>query len=199
MLDWADAESKAAREKAMRKPSCRQVEETNAALASERDLTRVTVENPDGRGSMERVTKRVRDPIENLYSQGKLDDAQHKAAHMVRRAVEGMGTSIGSVDPERIRVDGGRAGDPAIYMLEAAETLRRVQKAVEAEMGKEGWAIVRRVAGYGEALSVVAMDFAVSLDDLKNGGVSREARAYASRALQRGLNCVVGEFGMSGS
>ena len=54
-------------------------------------------------------------------------------------------------------------------------------------LGKEGWAIVRRVAAYGEGLSVVGRDYAVSEADLKHDGISREAKAYVSRALLRGL------------
>ena len=150
-----------------------------------------------GMGKWKRATKRVIDPIENLFARGRLDDMQHKAAHLVRKAVEGMSQSVGSIDPERIRVDGGKAGDATIYILEAGDVLKRAKQAVELEMGREGWNVVRRVAGDGEALTVVALDFVVSAEELKNGGVSREAKAYASRALQLGLNHVAVEFGLS--
>ena len=186
MVDWAEAENRAAKAKVSRRSSFRS-SNTDGTLASKRDLRSAVIENPYIPGSMETATKRVRDPIENLYSQGKLDNAQLKAAHILRRAVEKMGTRISSVDPERVRVDGGKKGDPALYMLNGAETLQRAQRAVEGELGKEGWAIVRRVAAYGEGLTVVARDYAVCESDLKNGGISREAKAYASRALQRGL------------
>ena len=46
---------------------------------------------------------------------------------------------------------------------------------------------MRRVAAYGEGLSVVGRDYAVSETDLKHDGISREAKAYVSRALLRGL------------
>ncbi|SFO06338.1 hypothetical protein SAMN04488056_10324 [Cohaesibacter marisflavi] len=197
MTDWAEAENRAARARATRQPSRKIKTETDTRLAGEKSLKRVMVENPYGNGDMERATRRVIDPIENLFARGRLDDMQHKAAHLVRKAVEGMNQSVGSIDPERIRVDGGKAGDATVYILEAGEVLKRAQKAVEIEMGREGWSVVRRVAGFGEALTVVALDFVVSAEELKNGGVSREAKAYASRTLQLGLNCVAVEFGLS--
>ena len=46
-----------------------------------------------------------------------------------------------------------------VRILEAGEVLKRAQRAVELEMGREGWNVVRRVAGDGEALTVVAFDF----------------------------------------
>nr|WP_321482602.1 hypothetical protein [uncultured Cohaesibacter sp.] len=197
MSDWAEAENSAARKRAVRQPIRKIKTETDTRLAGEKSLKRVMVENPYGNGEMERATKRVIDPIENLFARGRLDDMQHKAAHLVRKAVEGMSQSVGSIDPERIRVDGGKAGDATIYILEAGDVLKRAKQAVELEMGREGWNVVRRVAGDGEALTVVALDFVVSAEELKNGGVSREAKAYASRALQLGLNHVAVEFGLS--
>ncbi len=157
---------------------------------------RVMVENPYGKGEMERVKRRVIDPIENLFARGRLDDMQHRAAHLVRKAVEGMAQSVGSIDPERIRVDCSRAGDSSIFIMEAGALLKRAQNAVEREMGRDGWNVVRRVAGDGETLTAVAFDFIVSAEETKNGGVSREAIAYASRALQLGLNHVAVEFGL---
>ncbi len=196
MTDWAEAENKAARARAGRKPFRKIGSGCDGRLAGEKALKRVMVENPDGKGEMEKVTRRVIDPIENLFARGRLDDLQHRAAHIVRKAVEGMSQSVGSIDPERIRVDGGGTGDATVRILEAGEVLQRAQRAVELEMGREGWNVVRRVAGDGEALTVVAFDFVVSAEETKNGGVSREAKAYASRALQLGLNCVVEEFGL---
>ena len=52
---------------------------------------------------------------------------------------------------------------------------------------KKDGRFVRRVAAYGEGLSVVGRDYAVSEADLKHDGISREAKAYVSRALIRGL------------
>jgi hypothetical protein len=159
-------------------------------------IKRVMVENPYGNGTMERVKKRVIDPIENLFARGRLDDMQHKAAHIVRKAVEGMSQSVGSIDPERIRVDCSGAGDSTVIIMEAGALLKRAQKAVELEMGREGWGVVRRVAGDGETLTAVAFDFVVSAEEVSNGGVSREAKGYATCTLQRGLNCVAAEFGL---
>ena len=231
MSDWADAENRAVRARALRRkrPAEQQkiekeplpgsglyqlnqkhglkgkeklMEAVNRARAEELParaggpIKRVMVENPYGKGEFERVTRRVIDPIENLFARGRLDDMQHRAAHLVRRAVEGMAQSVGSIDPERIRVDCSGAGDSTIYIMEAGKMLKRAQEAVEREMGREGWSVVRRVAGDGEALTVVALDFVVSAEELSNGGVSREAKAYASRALQLGLNHVAVEFGL---
>lgn len=162
-------------------------------------IKRVMIENPYGKGEFEKVKRRVIDPIENLFARGCLDDMQHKAAHIVRKAVEGMAQSVGSIDPERIRVDCSGAGDSTVYIMEASATLKRAQQAVELEMGREGWNVVRRVAGDGETLTAVAFDFVVSAEEVSNGGLSREAKAYASRALQLGLNHVAVEFGLATS
>ena len=59
----------------------------------------------------------------------------------MRRTVERMGTRINSVDPERVRVDGGKKADPALYLLEGTETLKKAQRAVESALGKEGWGL----------------------------------------------------------
>ncbi|WP_321449272.1 hypothetical protein [uncultured Cohaesibacter sp.] len=159
-------------------------------------IKRVMIENPYGKGEFEKVKRRVIDPIENLFARGRLDDMQHRAAHIVRKAVEGMAQSVGSIDPERIRVDCSGAGDSTVFIMEASAMLKRAQQAVELEMGREGWNVVRRVAGDGETLTTVAFDFVVSAEEISNGGLSREAKAYASRALQLGLNHVAVEFGL---
>nr|WP_319513817.1 hypothetical protein [uncultured Cohaesibacter sp.] len=231
MSDWADAENKAVRARALRRtrPAEQQqiekeplpgsglyqlnqkhglkgkeklMEAVNRAKTEELPtrvggpVKRVMIENPYGKGEFEKVKRRVIDPIENLFARGRLDDMQHRAAHLVRKAVEGMAQSVGSIDPERIRVDCSGAGDSTVFIMEASATLKRAQQAVELEMGREGWNVVRRVAGDGETLTAVALDFVVSAEELKNGGVSREAKAYASRALQLGLNHVAVEFGL---
>ncbi|WP_321338107.1 hypothetical protein [uncultured Cohaesibacter sp.] len=187
MLDWARAENRADQQRSRRKPVGKRDEEQGSLMASRRDLERTLIENPYLKGEMETATRRTRDPLDSLHRQGKLDDAQLRAAHILRRTVERMGTRINSVDPERVRVDGGKKADPALYLLEGTETLKKAQRAVESALGKEGWAIVRRVAAYGEGLSVVGRDYAVSEADLKHDGISREAKAYVSRALLRGL------------
>ena len=232
MSDWADAENKAIRARAIRTKRRRpqqtiereplpgsalhQLNKADGLKGRKRrmqtvsrakedlggaktggPIKRVMIENPYGKGEFEKVKRRVIDPIENLFARGRLDDMQHKAAHIVRKAVEGMAQSVGSIDPERIRVDCSGAGDSTVFIMEASAVLKRAQEVVELNMGREGWNVVRRVAGDGEALTVVALDFVVSAEELKNGGVSREAKAYASRALQRGLNCVAAEFGVS--
>jgi NAD(P)-dependent dehydrogenase (short-subunit alcohol dehydrogenase family) len=187
MLDWATAENRADQERSRRKPVGKRGEAKVTVMASQRDLKQAVIENPYLKGEMETAIKRTRDPLDSLHRQGKLDDAQLKAALILRRTVERMGTRINSVNPERIRVDGGKKADPALYILEGAETLRTAQKAVESALGKEGWAIVRRVAAYGEGLSVVGRDYALSEADLRNDGISREAKTYVSRTLLRGL------------
>ncbi|WP_316859949.1 hypothetical protein [uncultured Cohaesibacter sp.] len=185
---------RAASEKVRRKTQA--APKTAGVMASEQDLISDLVENPYCKGSMEPVLKRVADPIEKLFSRGDLDDAQHKAAHIVRRAVEGMGVCIGSIDPERVRVDCSGSGDMTMRMLTAAKTLKQVEEAVCLELGRNGFNIVRRIAGYGEGVSAVAMDYACKVDDLKNGGVSRGARTYVNRCLFMGLNAVAESFGL---
>nr|WP_321482320.1 hypothetical protein [uncultured Cohaesibacter sp.] len=234
MSDWAEAENRAVRARALRRTrpaEQQQVEKeplpgsglyqlnqkhrlkgkeklmhaVNRARAEELPvraggpIKRVMIENPYGKGEFEKVKRRVIDPIENLFARGRLDDMQHRAAHIVRQAVEGMAQSVGSIDPERIRVDCSGAGDSTVYIMEASATLKRAQQAVELEMGREGWNVVRRVAGDGETLTAVAFDFVVSAEEVSNGGLSREAKAYASRALQLGLNHVAVEFGLATS
>lgn len=134
-----------------------------------------------------------KDPIQTLARKDLLDDAQVRAAHVIRQAVEKLSGGGGCIDLSRMRVDCAGAGDPTLYMLEAAELLGRIRAAV----GPDYANIVIRVAGYGEGPAGVARAYVRVAADLANGGADRASRGFVIRALQRGLDLAALELGIA--
>lgn len=151
----------------------------------QREVVSQRVDDPWRPGEREVVQRNVlHDPIEHLYAKGVIGEAQRKAAYEVRRLVEALGLSDAKgVVMDAIRVDGGAARpDVAAHKIDAGHKLRRLVKA----MGAEQAAVVIRVAGYGQTLTVIGADFEDGAGRA-NGGCGLRTRDYMSRLLRSGL------------
>lgn len=130
-----------------------------------RQLVEDQVQQPFGRlGATEPVMRNARhDPIEQLFHQtgrnGKklIDQAQYHAAVRIRMLVETIGLGkLRSMALDMERVDGGAvARDIGIQEIEAASLLKKLRLVV----GWRPYMVLIRVAGYGESISDVAVDF----------------------------------------
>lgn len=171
----------------------RAAQNTTGQLASELGVGRGLVENPHSASkSLQVVEVARRDPIADLEGKRELNDAQVRAAGIVKRAVERLGMSIGTVDPSRIRVDCAGAGDPEEIMLEAGRTLRRVREV----LGRDQANIIIRAAGYGVSTMVIACDCVVAAEQAANGAADRGTKSYVVRTIQLGLTALAVEFGL---
>lgn len=94
-------------------------------------------------------------PIELMRARKRLDEAQYEAGTRFRaiyeRAMIGAGRGI---DYARVRVDGGKPGDPlSDDCANAHLELSRLARA----LGMIGYQVVQAVAGHGEPVSSLAM------------------------------------------
>lgn len=93
-------------------------------------------------------------PLELMRARKRLDDAQYEAGTRFRsiyeRAMIGVG---GGIDYSRVRVDGGKPGDPLSDDCASAHLeLSRLARA----LGMIGYQVVQAVAGHGEPVSALA-------------------------------------------
>lgn len=152
-----------------------------------RDLRVVAVEDPLEPGGIARPLRNVgHDPIEMLRHKHKvLGDAEYRAAHRIRRLFEALGAAgVRTVNLTAVRVDtSGPTTDIREATLRAAHELALLR----AELGRDDFNAVARVAGYGEALTVVAVDFESSVTARANGACDRRTVDAVSRRLRDGL------------
>lgn len=103
------------------------------------------------------VTNLAEHPLEMMLARGRLTTAQYEAGVRFRMLYEQA--SIGpsrAIDPAKIKVDGGSAGDPLTdAVIHAHRELARIMPM----LGKRGSPIVVAVCGLGEAVAALAQRY----------------------------------------
>lgn len=122
----------------------------NAPVKSER-----TVDNPYRAGEKIKATVNLAEhPLEMMLSRGRLTQAQYEAGIRFRAIYEHAMIGPGrGIDPGKIKVDGGKLGDPlSDAVVNAHYELRRLAY----ELGQVGERIVSSVCGAGVTVSDLA-------------------------------------------
>ncbi|MEW5422668.1 hypothetical protein [Amorphus sp. 3PC139-8] len=169
-----------------------------------RDLVTETVESPyagelspEHPMRFEPVTRNARhDPIEQLFHQRRKDggrligQGEREAGREVRRLVEALGLDA----VKSIVMDGGGRGgvrvEIADHRIDAGRKLQRLR----AFLGADMTALLVRVAGYGETISICAKDFEEELV-LGSGICSSRARDRTGFMLRLALERAADFFG----
>lgn len=153
------------------------------------------------RPQTETVRRNARhDPIEQLYHQrgpkGEriLQWHQREAAMRVRQLTETLGLSaLRAMNLENERVDGGGVLEGVTAAQIAAA---RAIKGLQGKLGEDYYAVVLRVAGFGEAVSIVARDFE-EVEGVGGAGFTLRTRDFVSKVLRRSLDLTAVFFGLA--
>ena len=189
---------------AKRKPK-RPVTLAGPGFDGKRELVVEVVESPygadlpDGHAMRrEKVVRNARhDPIEQLYNQrdrkGRrlIGEGERAAGARVRQLVEALG-----LDAVRSAIlDGGGGGGPRIEIADHRIDAGRRMAELRAHLGADMTALLVRVAGYGETITVCAADFDEDPEGARNGACSKTARDRTGFMLRLALERAADFFG----
>ena len=175
-----------------------------------RELVEVSLVNPyavretplalgeEPQPTLERVTVNARhDAIEHMFSKGVIDWPEREAARHIRSLVETMGlAAMRTMMADMDRVDGGGARQSITdAQLQAGRELARLARA----LGEVWFGIVVRVAGYGETVTMVAIDHERDEAGRANGACSRATRDHVGWSVREGLSLAAARLGYRGA
>lgn len=168
-----------------------------------RALTADSVQSPYDPTWRETVMRNVRhDPVEQLYQQrdrkGRrlIDEPERLAGIEIRRMVEALGLDAVRAIELGERVDGGgRYYDIGARRYEAGKRAWDLRLA----LGKDTYDLLVRVAGFGEGITLVAMDYARADGEEEegaiNGACSARMRDRVGYMFRRALRAAAVHFG----
>lgn len=151
------------------------------------DLSITVVDDPYERGAVREAVRSTRDdPLAGMHARRQIDDCQFAAGRLWQRHRENsqIGT-IRAIDPERIRVDGGRAPEPITdRQLKAFRALAGARAA----LGNADNRLVEDVLGHRAAIIEAAED---------RGFVTKHGREGVGRRFRAALNTLARLWGLS--
>jgi len=189
---------------AKRKPK-RPVTLAGPGYEGKRELVAEIVESPYGAGlpdghamRREKVVRNARhDPIEQLYNQrdrkGRrlIGEGERAAGARVRQLVEALG-----LDAVRsVVLDGTGGGGQRLEIADHRIDAGRRMAQLRAHLGADMTALLVRVAGYGETITVCAADFDEDPEGASNGACSKTARDRTGFMLRLALERAADFFG----
>lgn len=123
--------------------------------------------------------------LEWFFNNGKLTEAQYQAACCIRAMLTERHGSTGSVDYAKPRVD----GSPPVrdWLLISSVDAERKLKQVFNVLGTDQALTVFRIAGFGETVQAVALEFEENPAKAATGKPSRSAREHVTRLFRDGL------------
>jgi hypothetical protein len=143
------------------------------------------VKNPyDPAETMTVAVNLAEHPLEMMLARGRLDQPLYEAGVRFRMIYERAAIGPGrGIDPAKIKVDGGRMGDPlSDSVVHAQFELARLAR----ELGMVGERIVSRVAGHGVTVSDLAKQWPGPED-------VRTKRDYLTMRLKEALDLLASE------
>lgn len=180
---------------ARRRPPARQGE---PGFDGGRRLVAEHVENPYRPGTYEKATRNARhDPIEQLYAQrdrrGRpiISGLERDAATKVREIVETLGLdAVKAIVMEPKVAASSKWRDLPAHLIDAGRRMAALRRA----LGPDMTAVLVRVAGYGETVTLVAIDYEESEEAKANGGCGKGTREGVGWLLRLALRRAVDHF-----
>lgn len=148
------------------------------------DNPHFSADHPEALGNPRRIRATVRtDAVTSLYAHGGLADHHLMAARRLTRLLETLeGGGVRSMDPERVRVDGGRLnGGIGDRELEAGREL----KAARDLLGLRQYGLVRAVCLEGRALA-----------EVPNFPSDKRTKLFLARLLRLALDDMAAQWGL---
>jgi len=165
------------------------VKSRKAAVERQGDPMALTGRKRDRRAHEAQVTALHRgDTLARLTNSGTLDERQLRAGRRIADLVLACTGGMAAMDLTRERVDGGKGPSDQLIgggSYGAERTLKTMIR--ETGMGHAAATIVLRIAGAGESVTAMALEFEVDPKGGQNGGSSSRAREWVTRLLAHGL------------